>query len=62
MLQTRKINKDTVAVSFEPTEILLRKSGKSYFGTETPLARVKDNKLIIDKKAAEKFGIEVLVS
>ena len=34
MLQTRKINKDTVAVSFDPTAILVRPSGKVYFGKE----------------------------
>lgn len=40
MLQTRKINKELVAVSFEPTEIMLRKSGKEYFGKEKYLAHM----------------------
>ena len=35
MLDTRKINRDTVAVSFHgPTEICLRPSGKAYYGKE----------------------------
>lgn len=59
MLQTRKINKKLVAVSFEPTEIMLRKSGKVYFGKEKYLANIKDGKLYIHEDVAKEFGIEI---
>ena len=59
MLQTKKISDAAVAVSFDPTEILIRKSGKQYFGKEKALARITDGKLVIDESVAEEFGIEI---
>lgn len=62
MLQTRKIGNGLCAVSFDPTEILIRPSGKQYFGTERSLARVKDSKLIVDPAVARAFGITICVA
>lgn len=59
MLQKRKISKDVCAVAFEPTEIMLRKCGKEYFGTEKPLAVIKDGKLYIFEDVAKEFGVEI---
>ena len=59
MLQTRKINNGLCAVAFEPTEIMVRKSGKAYFGKEKMLARIKDGKLYIFEDVANEFGIEI---
>lgn len=61
MLQTKKVCKDTVAVSFSPTEILVRKSGKQYIGSEMGLVRLIGNKLYVDESVAREFGIEVSV-
>lgn len=62
MLQTRKINKDIVAVAFEPTEILVRKSGRDYYGSEAPLAKIKEGKLLVNAKVAKDFGIDIEVT
>lgn len=59
MLQTRKINDETCAVAFEPTEIMIRKSGKAHFGKEKYLARIKGDKLYIYPDVAEEFGLEI---
>ena len=59
MLQTKIINKELCAVSFEPTEIMVRKRGKAFFGTEKYLARIKDGKLYISEDVAKEFGIEI---
>ena len=59
MLQTKKINKNSCAVSFEPTEIMVRKSGKAYFGTEKHIAVIKDNKLYIYPEVAKEYGLEI---
>lgn len=59
MLQTRKINNDLCAVAFEPTEIMVRKSGKAYFGKEKYLAHIKNGKLYIHEDVAKEFGIEI---
>lgn len=61
MLQTRKINKELVAVAFEPTEIMIRKSGRDFFGKEKYLAQITDGKLYIYPDVAEEFGIEICV-
>lgn len=60
MLQTKIINKEACAVSFEPTEILVRKRGKTYYGTEKPLAVLQDGKLRIFSDVAKEFGIEIV--
>lgn len=59
MLQTKIINKESCAVAFEPTEIMIRKRGKTYFGTEKPLAILRDGKLHIFPDTAKEFGIEI---
>ena len=59
MLQVKKISNSLCAVSFDPTEILIRKSGKIYFGTERPLARIEGEKLIIDTNVAEEYGMVI---
>lgn len=59
MLQTKKINKDVVAVAFDPSEILLRKSGKEFFGKEEFLVRIRGNKVIVDAAVANKFGLTI---
>lgn len=60
MLDTHKINKDTVAVAFQPEEILLRPSGKQFYGQEQQLAIIKGNQLIIDCAVADEFGIDIV--
>lgn len=60
MLQTKRVpgRKDVVAVSWDgPTEIYLRKSGREFFGKEECLCRFEDGDLVVNRKAAEKFGI-----
>lgn len=59
MLQTKIINKELCAVSYDPTEIMIRKRGKAFFGTEKYLARIKDGKLYISEDVAKEFGIEI---
>ena len=59
MLQTKKINKDVVAVAFDPSEILLRKSGREFIGKEEFLIRIRGNEVIIDAAVANKFGLTV---
>ena len=60
MLQTKIINKEACAVSFEPTEIMIRKRGKANYGTEKNLAAIRDGKLYIFMDTAKEFGIEVI--
>ncbi len=59
MLQTRIINNDICAVAFEPTEIMVRKRGKAFFGTEKNLAIIRDEKLYVFEDVAKEFGIEI---
>ncbi len=65
MLQTKKIRNKTksdggcVAVSFDPTEILLRKSGKTFYGSEERLTWIEDDTLYIDKSVADDFGLAI---
>ena len=61
MLNTEKINKDTVAVSFHPYEIMLRKSGRAYFGKEETVASIVNGTLYIDVDVAKEFDLEVKV-
>lgn len=61
MLQTRKINKDTVLVSYDIPEIMIRKSGKAHYGTEEDLVVVKNDKIIIHSDTAKKYGLTVEV-
>lgn len=59
MLQTKIINKDVCAVAFGPTEIMVRRRGKDYFGAEKNLAVIRDGKLYIFEDVAREFGIEI---
>lgn len=61
MLQTKIINKESCAVSYEPTEIMIRKRGKAFFGTAKYLAKIKDEKLYISEDVAKEFGIEICI-
>ena len=61
MLNTEKINKDTVAVSFHPYEIMLRKSGRVYFGKEKTVVNIVDGTIYIHSDVAKEFGLEVKV-
>ena len=59
MLQTKIISEELCAVAYDPTEIMVRKRGKSFFGTAKYLARIKDGKLYISENVAKEFGIEI---
>lgn len=59
MLQTKKIDKETVAVSFAPTEIYIRKSGKEYIRKEKCLIKIKGKEVIISQKVLEEFGFKL---
>lgn len=59
MLQTKIISEELYAVAYNPTEIMVRKRGKAFFGTEKYLARIKDGKLYIFEDVAKEFGIEI---
>ena len=61
MIQTKKIANGNVAVSFYPTAIMVRKSGKCNFGKEKELVRIDGDKLVINKSVAEEFQIEICV-
>lgn len=66
MVYTRKINKDAVAVvdnhsCSAPISISMRKSGKAYIGHEEGMVYVCENKLVINKPVAEKYGLQVVV-
>lgn len=59
MLQTKKISDDNVLVLFEPSEIMIRKSGKIHYGTERSLITFKDNKMVIHTDTAKEYGITI---
>ena len=60
MLQTKIIDKENCAVAFEPTEIMIRKRGRAYFGQEKTLAELRNGKLYVYPDAAKEFGIEIV--
>jgi hypothetical protein len=60
MLQTKIIDKENCAVAFGPTEIMIRKRGKEYFGKEKTLVCIRDGKLYILTNTAKEFGIEIV--
>ena len=60
MLQTKIISEDLCAVSFEPTEIMVRRRGKINYGTERTLVDIKDGKLFIHEDVAHAFGVEIV--
>lgn len=62
MMQRRKLpklNDDVIAVAFDPTEIMLRKSGKQYYGQEKHLIKIEDGCVIFDPSVAEEFGLQI---
>ena len=61
MLQTRKINKNTVIVSHEIPEMLIRKSGKAYYGTEVELINIKNNTIIVNADVAKEYGLTLTI-
>ena len=60
MLQTKKISKDAVAVSYDPTAIMLRKSGREFYGTEKRVVFIKDGELVIDEDVAREFNLKIM--
>lgn len=60
MLQTKIVNDEMCAVSYNPTEIMIRKRGKAYYGIEEQLVTLKNGKLYIFVDVANKFGIDVV--
>lgn len=60
MLQAKKITSDLCAVAFDPTEIMVRQSGRQYFGKEKILVKLNGNKMMVDSAVAKEFGIEIL--
>lgn len=64
MFMTKKINKDTVAVLWggvETPSVSLRKSGKAYIGHEEGVVYFCEDKIVINKPVAEKYGLKVVV-
>ena len=60
MFITKKVNKNVVAVMDNyPPSIYLRKSGKQYYGKEIAACVVKEDKVIINKRNIESFGLEI---
>ncbi|WP_027432306.1 hypothetical protein [Lachnospira multipara] len=59
MIQTTKIAKNLVGVTYNAKEILLRESGKEHFGYEKPVVTVKPTRIVINMAVAEKFGLTV---
>ncbi len=59
MLNRKKINNDVVAVAWEPTEILLRKSGTEYYDTEEAVVEIRDGHLVINTRVADAFGLKI---
>ena len=59
MLQTTKISKNLVAVTFDSKEILLRESGRAYFGKEKPVVTIESDRIVINKAVADQFGLTI---
>ena len=59
MLLTKIINKNTCAVAWNPTEIMVRNRGRDYYGTEETLVRITDGVLIINFEVANAFEIPI---
>ena len=62
MLQKRKINMDTVIVSYEISEMMIRRSGKTYYGTEEELINIKNDKIIVNADVAKKYGLTIEIN
>ena len=59
MLQTKIISEELCAVAYDPTEIMVRKRGKKFYGTEKNLTVIKNGKLYIFEYTVKEFSIEV---
>ena len=59
MFQTKKVSRNVVAVIQDATRILLRKSGRVYYGTEETAVLISDKKIIIDQTVVEKYGLSI---
>ena len=62
MLQKRKINMDTVIVSYEIPEMMIRRSGNTYYGTEEELINIKNDKIIVNADVAKKYGLTIEIN
>ena len=62
MLQKRKINMDTVIVSYEIPEMMIRRSGKTYYGKEEELINIKNDKIIVNADVAKKYGLTIEIN
>lgn len=62
MFQKRKINMDTVIVSYEIPEMMIRRSGKTYYGTEEELINIKNDKIIVNADVAKKYGLTIEIN
>ena len=61
---TRKLDPphdNVVAVSTEPTHIMLRKSGKKYYGSEDTLVSIDNGVVTVDTRIAIQYGLQVHV-
>ena len=62
MLQRKTIReKEVVAVSFDPTAIMVRKPGQAEYGNEEVLCRITADGLHVDKDVAEKYNIPIIM-
>lgn len=59
MIQRNRIGGDLCAVAFSANEIMVRKSGKQYYGKEKTLVKLLDGKLTIDMGVLQEFGIQI---
>lgn len=65
MIATRKVNKNVVAVlSFGvyPASMALRNSGRDYYGTEKDVVHFEEDKLVINKKVLDHYGLSLEVN
>lgn len=62
MLQTKKVGKELCAVAFNPTEIMVRSSGKQFFGKEKTLARLSEDGFVVDEDVAKEYGVSIYIA
>lgn len=61
MIIKKKINNNTVLVSYGLPEILIRKSGKTNYDKEEELFTIKDNKIVINAETVKKHNLEIAI-
>ena len=59
MLMRNKCGNNVIAVANAANEILLRHSGKEFYGKEEELVYLTEGMLIINLDVAEKYGIKI---